>query len=119
MTFDELTITTIVLIIGGSEIVAMQLSGVMYYLLSNPSALAKLTADVRGAFKTQNEINMVSTNSLSYLSAVLSEIPANLPRICSASCSCHSPRMLLNRWPVRSRPDLGISQPLECLSFPF
>lgn len=51
MTFDELVITTAVLIIGGSETVATQLSGLVYNLCSNPSVLDKVKAEIRSKFK--------------------------------------------------------------------
>jgi cytochrome P450 len=73
MTFDELTVTTGVLIVAGSETVATQLSGLTYYLCSNPSVLIKLKSEIRIAFKNEEEITMVSTNGLTYLSAVLNE----------------------------------------------
>jgi cytochrome P450 len=88
MTFDELIITTIVLIIAGSETVATQLSGVTYYLCSNPSVLTKLKDEIRGSFKSEADINIISTNNLTYLTAVLQEsqrlYPASagsLPRV--------------------------------------
>jgi cytochrome P450 len=73
MTFDELTVTTVVLIVAGSETVATQLSGLTYYLCSNPAVLARLNSEIRSTFKEEKEITMVSTNSLTYLNAVLSE----------------------------------------------
>ena len=73
MNFDELTVTTVVLIVAGSETVATQLSGLTYYLCSNPSLLTKLQKEIRSTFKSEKEITMVSTNSLTYLTAVLNE----------------------------------------------
>ena len=86
--FDELAETGGLLIAAGAETTASLLSGVTYHLLMNPSVLAKLTDEVRNAFETESEINMISVNSLEYLLAVLNEalrifppVPGNLNRI--------------------------------------
>lgn len=86
--FDELTETGGLLIAAGSETTASLLSGVTYHLLTNRSILAKLTDEVRNAFKKESEITMISVNSLEYLLAVLNEalciyppVPGNLNRI--------------------------------------
>lgn len=88
MMFDELAKTGGLLIAAGAETTASLLSGVTYHLLMNPSVLAKLTGEVRNAFKTESEINMTSVDNLEYLLAVLNEalrifppVPDNLNRI--------------------------------------
>ncbi|KAH9218486.1 cytochrome P450 [Leptodontidium sp. 2 PMI_412] len=88
MMFDELTETGGLLIAAGSETTASLLSGVTYHRLTNRSILAKLTDEVRNAFKKESEITMISVNSLEYLLAVLNEalciyppVPGNLNRI--------------------------------------
>ncbi|RDL42248.1 uncharacterized protein BP5553_02227 [Venustampulla echinocandica] len=73
ITFDELVPTTGPLIFAGSETTATLLSGVTYYLTTHPSIYAKLTEEIRTAFKTEDEINIVSVNNLTYMLAVLSE----------------------------------------------
>ncbi|KAL9580477.1 MAG: hypothetical protein Q9212_004471 [Teloschistes hypoglaucus] len=91
MTREEIISTSEVLLIGGSETTATLLSGATYYLLTNVEVLEKLCAEIRGAFKAENQITLQSISnpeSLPYLEAVLTEslrmyppVPANLPRI--------------------------------------
>ncbi|KAJ5768975.1 hypothetical protein N7520_003534 [Penicillium odoratum] len=80
-----------VLIIAGSETTATLLSGVTYLLLKNPHTLAKLKAEVRGAFKSDAEVNLELCNQLPYLQACLTEglrlyppVAIGLPRIMDA-----------------------------------
>lgn len=61
------------MIVAGSETTATLLSGVTFYLLSNPQALAKITAEVRNSFKSEAEITITNANSLTYTLAVLNE----------------------------------------------
>lgn len=77
-----------ILIIGGSETTATLLSGVTYYLLCNPSTLAKLTTEIRNAFQREDEITITSVGQLPYLLACLDEglrvyppVPIGLPRV--------------------------------------
>lgn len=76
------------LIIAGSETTATVLSGVTYLLGQNPAALARLTAEVRGAFKSESEIDIESAGRLSYMLACLNEalrmyppVSGGLPRV--------------------------------------
>lgn len=64
------------------------MSGMLYYLLSNPAAHKKLQAEVRGAYTNADEISVASTLRLPYLQAVLKEamrifpvVPQGLPRL--------------------------------------
>jgi cytochrome P450 len=75
-------------IVAGSETTATLLSGATYYLLKNPNVLEKLKAEVRGHFKSEEEINVVNSGQLPYLFAVLEEslrmyppVPTRLPRV--------------------------------------
>lgn len=58
---------------AGSETTASLLSGVIYYLLKNPSVLEKLVKEIRSAFPTEEAITIASVSSLKYESAVLQE----------------------------------------------
>ncbi|KAL3425984.1 cytochrome P450 [Phlyctema vagabunda] len=84
----EMEDTIPILVIAGAETTSTALAGAVYYLATNPAAYKKLTAEIRGAFKSEEEINMVSVNNLSYELAVLNETlrilppaPSTLPRI--------------------------------------
>lgn len=58
---------------AGSETTASLLSGVIYYLLKNPSVLEKLVKEIRSAFPTEDTITIASVSSLKYEFAVLQE----------------------------------------------
>ncbi|KAK3896876.1 cytochrome P450 [Staphylotrichum tortipilum] len=88
LTLEKLQANSAILIIGGSETTATLLSGVTFLLLTNPSAMAKLTAEIRGAFKSESEIDFASVSTLPYLLACLDEalrmyppVPIGLPRV--------------------------------------
>ena len=73
MSFNEMRDIATFFIIAGSETTSSLLAGVVYYLLMHPAVLARLTNEIRGAFKSEVEITMTSVNGLSYLAAVISE----------------------------------------------
>ena len=88
MTFDELAENASLLIIAGSETTATLLSAALYYLTSHPETLAKLTDEVRKAFATEDEVDLISVQKLSYMLAVLEEssrlyppVPTGSPRV--------------------------------------
>ncbi|GKZ48520.1 hypothetical protein AbraIFM66951_000592 [Aspergillus brasiliensis] len=89
LTIDHLIANAEILIIGGSETTASLLSGVTYFLLENPEAYRTLRDEVRSSFSSQDEINLISVNKLSYMLACLDEglrmyppIANGLPRVC-------------------------------------
>lgn len=71
--FPELQATSGLLITAGSETTATLLSGVTYLLGTRPDALAKLTNEVRTAFKSEDEIDYLSVSNLDYMLACLDE----------------------------------------------
>lgn len=73
MTLEETYTAAQVLIVAGSETSATALCGATYLLLSNPSALARLTTEVRSAFASEADILPQATAALPYLSAVVEE----------------------------------------------
>ncbi|KAK1707539.1 cytochrome P450 ClCP1, partial [Colletotrichum acutatum] len=73
LNFEELKSNSSVLIIAGSETTATALSAITYYLCTNRQALEKLTHEVRTAFSSEAEIEMVSAQQLQYLQAVMNE----------------------------------------------
>ncbi|RFU33652.1 hypothetical protein B7463_g2674, partial [Scytalidium lignicola] len=88
MTIPEIQSTSSILVLGGSETTATLLSGVTYLLLKNPEVLKRLNSEIRGYFSKEEDINMVSVNSQTYLLAVLEEgmrvfppVPLGSPRI--------------------------------------
>jgi len=88
LTMEKLENNTSLLIIGGSETTATLLSGVTYLLLMNPEALESLTQEVRSAFSSESEIDLLSVGRLTYMLACLDEalrmyppVPLGLPRL--------------------------------------
>lgn len=74
-------------VFAGSETTATLLSGTTYYLLRNPEKMARLVKEVRGTFKSEEDINFRSVSELKYLVACLEEglriyppVPTGLPR---------------------------------------
>jgi hypothetical protein len=73
---------------AGSETTATAMSTVTFYLLRNPDLMAKVTEEVRKAFKSPSAINHATTMPLRYLDAVCREamrmyppLPFALPRL--------------------------------------
>lgn len=73
LTFDELKSNASTLIIAGSETTATALSGITYFVLSDANVHRKLNDEIRGAFASEGEIDMVSVQKLGYLQAVINE----------------------------------------------
>lgn len=88
---EKLQANSSLLIIAGSETTATLLSGMTYFIMTNPDVLKKLIAEVRNMFKSQDDINFISVNELTYLGACISEslrmyppVGNGLPRIVPA-----------------------------------
>ncbi|KAK1992908.1 cytochrome P450 [Colletotrichum falcatum] len=73
MTFDELASNSFVLIVAGSETTATALSATAFFLATNPACLEKLAHEVMSTFASEDQIDMLGVQKLSYMSAVLSE----------------------------------------------
>lgn len=73
MTFDELCANATTLILAGSETTATALCAATYYLAANPEPRKRLSDEVRSAFKTEDEIDILSVSRLEYMSAVINE----------------------------------------------
>ncbi|KAK6213619.1 trichothecene C-15 hydroxylase (cytochrome P450) [Colletotrichum tabaci] len=73
LTLDELKSNASTLIIAGSETTATALSGITYFILSDANVHQKLNDEIRGAFASEGEIDMVSVQKLGYLQAVINE----------------------------------------------
>lgn len=89
ISFEELTSNAFVLIVAGSETTATLLSAATFFLATNPASLAKLNEEVRSAFQSEDQIDMLSVQNLKYLSAVLDESMRCYPPVPSSS-----PRMI-------------------------
>jgi cytochrome P450 len=73
MSRKEIDSTSTILVLGGSETTATLLSGVTYYLLSNPRTMERLVKEIREKFNSEDEITISSVNTLPYQLAVLEE----------------------------------------------
>ncbi|GAB1318228.1 hypothetical protein MFIFM68171_08438 [Madurella fahalii] len=69
----ELESNAMVLVVAGSETTSTLLAGVTYLLLSNPDAMEKVKREVRGAYKSADEISLSTIDRLPYLVACMSE----------------------------------------------
>jgi len=85
---DEMELTASTLIAAGSITTAETLAGAVYFLCLNPTLMSELCNEIRSAFATQNEINIISTGNLRFLHACLMEsmrlytpVPFGLHRI--------------------------------------
>ncbi|KAK7982074.1 cytochrome P450 [Apiospora saccharicola] len=79
MTRHELVANAGVLIIAGSETTASLLCGATYLLAKNQHILQKLQAEVRSSFNNESEIDLISTQKLKYMQAVLDESLRHFP----------------------------------------
>jgi cytochrome P450 len=73
LTEPELQTNADILVVAGSETTATLLSGVSYHLCHNPTVYKKLVDEVRGAFKSDEEITITGCYGLRYMLAVLDE----------------------------------------------
>lgn len=73
MTIEEMKSNASNIVLAGSETTATLLSGCVYQLLCNPSAMAKITSEIRSAFSSSNEIDLFNVSKLKYTLAVLDE----------------------------------------------
>ncbi|KAL2833626.1 cytochrome P450 [Aspergillus pseudoustus] len=70
---EEMTAHASTLIIAGGETVATTLAGATYHLLRTPSAYEQLKQEVRGRYKSYEEIDGQSALQMPYLQAVINE----------------------------------------------
>ncbi|KAL9012057.1 MAG: hypothetical protein Q9173_003152, partial [Seirophora scorigena] len=88
MTIKEIESTLNSFMVAGSETSATSLSGTTLLLLQNPDKMKKLVAEIRGRFKSQEEITLEEVIKMRYLMAVISEslrmyppVPTGFPRV--------------------------------------
>ncbi|KAF6809469.1 Isotrichodermin C-15 hydroxylase 6 [Colletotrichum plurivorum] len=70
---EEMTAHASTLILAGGETTATCLAAAVYYLLKTPTALKKLTTEIRMRYKTYDEIDASLAMQLPYLQAVINE----------------------------------------------
>ena len=109
-----------VLVGAGSETTATTLAAATYFICAHPEVMKKLYAEVRSAFKSEEEIDINSVGNLTYMLAVLKEtmriyppVPIALARITPPSGSPIASEHVAggvsyNRWMTRTL----ISRPL-------
>ncbi|KAK2878179.1 hypothetical protein FQN49_001082 [Arthroderma sp. PD_2] len=73
LTKEEMIVAAVTLVGTGSHTISTLLTGLVYFLGSNPHAMKALSHEVRTSFKTSEEINLVSVYKLKYLTACLQE----------------------------------------------
>lgn len=73
LTEHEIFLDSNLLIVAGSETTATALSGLFFLICRNPTAYKRLADEVRTSFKSEEEINMRSSNHLPYLHATIEE----------------------------------------------
>ena len=73
---------------AGTETTATELSGLMYYLLMNPTCLRNLVQEIKTAFPSKEDMSMEKIAQLPYLHACVEEglrmfppVPGSLPRV--------------------------------------
>ncbi|KAH7007774.1 cytochrome P450 ClCP1 [Ilyonectria destructans] len=88
LTDPELSSGMFATIVAGSETTATALSATLYFLSRNPEKLKKLKEEIRDMFESDDQIDMLTTNSLKYTTAVLEEsmriyppVPIGMPRV--------------------------------------
>jgi cytochrome P450 len=86
-TTEQLQADSALIIAAGSDGVGLTLAATIFYLICNPSALEKLTAEIRSAFSSADEIANPKLNSLPWLHACIEEAlrmnppkPSSVPR---------------------------------------
>lgn len=73
MNAQEILATSPVLVVAGSETTATTLSGLLFFLSRNPDKAEILINELRGAYKSEEDISMRNTAALQYLHAAIEE----------------------------------------------
>ena len=73
LTSAELVSNSSLLVLGGSETTATALSGLTWYITRYERVYQKLADEIRTAFKSDEEINLLNVGHLEYLGAVIQE----------------------------------------------
>ena len=88
ITMKELTTNGLAVVIAGCQLPTVALATATYLMLQNPRTLNRLVEEIRTNFESEKEMDVQSTQSLPYLTAVIDETlrmhhptPINLPRV--------------------------------------
>ena len=73
LTQEELYSNAALLVIAGAQTSALVCSSATWFLLKNPPAMEKLQREIRGSFRSLEDITFASTARLPYLHAVIQE----------------------------------------------
>lgn len=73
MSFEEIEVNAMMIVVGGSESVTTVLTGIINYLIRSPSKLQLLVDEIRLSFQTEDAINITSLSRCPYLTAVIHE----------------------------------------------
>lgn len=88
LTREEMDSNAVLFLVAGSETTATVLSGTTFLVLRDEAIYEKLVAEVRGRFKSEEEITIEEVNKLGYMIACLQEglryyppVPTGFPRV--------------------------------------
>ena len=73
LTLDEMYANAAMFLIAGSETTSTSLSGVLFYLMTNPCVYERLVDEIRTTFQSSGDINLRTVSGMRYLNAVLQE----------------------------------------------
>lgn len=73
LTQEELYSNAAAIVFAGSQTSALTCGSVTWFLLKNPAAMEKLQREIRGSFRSVEDITFASTARLPYLRAVIQE----------------------------------------------
>ena len=85
LSIDNLQANGGLLIIAGSETTATLLTGALFFLTTHRDVLEKLTVEIRGRFKTKDEMKLTTVNDLTYMMAFLNEAMRSYPPVAIAA----------------------------------
>jgi cytochrome P450 len=74
MTEKEIVSNAVVLIVVGSQTTATLLSGPTFHLLKSPPILKKLSQEIRGAFRNNEQMTFAAKANMPYLQECLNEV---------------------------------------------
>ena len=73
LTKPEMVVSAVTLVGTGSETISTLLTGLVYFLGTNPHAMKKLVEEIRTTFSSADEVDHLSVHKLKYLTACLEE----------------------------------------------